>query len=302
MHKPLLIVIAGPTAVGKTSVAIRLAQLLQTEIISADSRQCYQGMAIGTAQPSQEELAAIVHHFVACFSPEEQLTAADFERISLAYLAQIFKQNQTAIVCGGTGLYIKALCDGLDEMPAVDQQINAAVVANYEMLGIDWLREAMRQEDPEFYAQAAIDNPARMLRALAFMRSTGKSILTFQTGVSKDRPFRVLKIGLDLPRATLYERINQRVDLMMQEGLLAEVSALYPLRKLKNLNTVGYTELFDYLEHTVSLDAAIDKIKQHSRNYAKRQLTWFKKDPAFHWFQADDIQLMDRLIALVHSH
>lgn len=302
MQKPLLIVIAGPTAVGKTAVAIRLAQLLDTEIISADSRQCYQGMAIGTAQPSQEELAAVVHHFVARFSPAEQLTAADFERLSLAYLDQIFKQKQTAIVCGGTGLYIKALCEGLDDMPPIDEQINAIVVQDYAMLGIEWLREAIRKEDPLFYAQAAIDNPARMLRALAFVRSVGKSILTFQTGLTKERPFRVLKIGLELPRVMLYERINQRVDLMMQEGLLAEVSALFALRHAKNLNTVGYAELFAYLEHKSSLDFAVDKIKQHSRNYAKRQLTWFTKDPAVHWYRSDDPTLMQQLQSLVQSY
>lgn len=300
--KPLLIVIAGPTAVGKTAVAIRLAQLLDTEIISADSRQCYQGMAIGTAQPSPEELTAVAHHFVASFSPEENLTAADFERLSLAYLDQIFKEKQTAIVCGGTGLYIKALCEGLDDMPSVDEQINARVLHDYGMFGIEWLREAIRQEDPLFYAQSAIANPARMLRALAFVRATGKSILAFQTGIAKERPFRVLKIGLTLPRTMLYERINQRVDVMMQQGLLAEVSALYPLRHAKNLNTVGYTELFAYLEHNSSLDFAVDKIKQHSRNYAKRQLTWFAKDPDFHWFQADDVQLIDQLLAVVNSH
>jgi tRNA dimethylallyltransferase len=300
MQKPLLIVIAGPTAVGKTAVAIRLAQLLQTEIISADSRQCYQGMAIGTAQPNRAELAAVMHHFVASYSPEVSLNAADFERLSLGYLENIFAQKQTAIVCGGTGLYIKALCAGLDDMPAVDVQINATVLQDYEMLGVDWLREAIRQEDPLFYAQAATDNPARMLRALAFVRSVGKSILLFQIGQSKERPFRILKIGLELPRVVLYDRINQRVDLMMQEGLLDEVRALYPLHKLKNLNTVGYAELFAYLSGTTSLADAVDKIKQHSRNYAKRQLTWFKKDPAFHWFLADDAQLIDQIIALIN--
>ncbi len=287
-----LLVIAGPTAVGKTAIAIEVAKSLGTEIISADSRQCYRGMSIGTAQPSTEERATVPHHFVDCYEVQEALSAADFERYALDQLNQIFSKSQYAVVCGGTGLYIKALCEGLDDMPAIDAIISQMVSDRYAAEGMDWLREELRQKDPEFAAMGEMENPARMLRALAFKLSVGKSIVQYRTAVKKDRPFEIINIGLELPREQLYERINQRVDLMMQQGLLQEAQQLYPQRNLKNLQTVGYTELFDYLNNTMTLEQAVDKIKQHSRNYAKRQLTWFKKDKAFTWLNAQDPHLM----------
>jgi tRNA dimethylallyltransferase len=287
-----LLVIAGPTAVGKTAIAIEVAKTLGTEIISADSRQCYRGMSIGTAQPSTEERATVPHHFVDCYEVQEALSAADFERYALDQLNQIFSKSQYAVVCGGTGLYIKALCEGLDDMPAIDAIISQMVSDRYAAEGMDWLREELRQKDPEFAAMGEMENPARMLRALAFKLSVGKSIVQYRTAVKKDRPFEIINIGLELPREQLYERINQRVDLMMQQGLLQEAQQLYPQRNLKNLQTVGYTELFDYLNNTMTLEQAVDKIKQHSRNYAKRQLTWFKKDKAFTWLNAQDPHLM----------
>lgn len=282
-----LIVIAGPTAVGKTAVAIELAQQLKTEIISADSRQCYVGMAIGTAQPSLDELQVVPHHFINCYQPEESLTAADFERIALEHLEDIFEQNNTAIVCGGTGLYIKALCEGLDEMPAMDKDIVDSVNQFYISEGIERLRSELLAEDPLFAASGEMNNPSRMIRALAFKRSIGASITVFRTGIRKERPFRIIKIGLELPRELLYQRINHRVDLMMQQGLLQEAERLFPKRDLKNLNTVGYSELFDFFEHKTDLSTAIEKIKQHSRNYAKRQMTWFKKDQEFLWLNGN---------------
>jgi tRNA dimethylallyltransferase len=287
-----LLVIAGPTAVGKTAIAIEVAKTLGTEIISADSRQCYRGMSIGTAQPSTEERATVPHHFVDCYEVQEALSAADFERYALDQLNQIFSKSQYAVVCGGTGLYIKALCEGLDDMPAIDAIISQMVSDRYAAEGMDWLREELRQKDPEFAAMGEMENPARMLRALAFKLSVGKSIVQYRTAVKKDRPFEIINIGLELPREQLYERINQRVDIMMQQGLLQEAQQLYPQRNLKNLQTVGYTELFDYLNNTMTLEQAVDKIKQHSRNYAKRQLTWFKKDKAFTWLNAQDPHLM----------
>lgn len=287
-----LLVIAGPTAVGKTAIAIEVAKSLGTEIISADSRQCYRGMSIGTAQPSTEERATVPHHFVDCYEIQEALSAADFERYALDQLNQIFSKSQYAVVCGGTGLYIKALCEGLDDMPAIDAIISQMVSDRYAAEGMDWLREELRQKDPEFAAMGEMENPARMLRALAFKLSVGKSIVQYRTAVKKDRPFEIINIGLELPREQLYERINQRVDIMMQQGLLQEAQQLYPQRNLKNLQTVGYTELFDYLNNTMTLEQAVDKIKQHSRNYAKRQLTWFKKDKAFTWLNAQDPHLM----------
>lgn len=287
-----LLVIAGPTAVGKTAIAIEVAKSLGTEIISADSRQCYRGMSIGTAQPSTEERATVPHHFVDCYEVQEALSAADFERYALDQLNQIFSKSQYAVVCGGTGLYIKALCEGLDDMPAIDAIISQMVSDRYAAEGMDWLREELRQKDPEFAAMGEMENPARMLRALAFKLSVGKSIVQYRTAIKKDRPFEIINIGLELPREQLYERINQRVDIMMQQGLLQEAQQLYPQRNLKNLQTVGYTELFDYLNNTMTLEQAVDKIKQHSRNYAKRQLTWFKKDKAFTWLNAQDPHLM----------
>lgn len=297
-NQPTLIVIAGPTAVGKTSVAIDLAKHLGTEILSADSRQCYQGMRIGTAQPNADERAQVVHHFVDCYAPEKELSAADFEREALSILDTIFINHQSAIVCGGTGLYIKALCEGLDDMPSVDPLIQTRINEEYAQQGIEWLRNRLRTTDPVFFAQGEVENPARMLRALIFSLSTGKSITEFRTGIKKPRSFRIIKIGLELPRAILYERINTRVEQMIKEGLVEEVQQLLPLRNCKNLNTVGYSEIFDFLDDTTSLETAIDKIKQHSRNYAKRQLTWFKKDLDFHWFAADEVNLIEKITAI----
>lgn len=291
-------IIAGPTAVGKTAIAISLAQRLGTEIVSADSRQCYQGMTIGTAQPSAEELAAVKHYFIDEFPVTTALSAADYETLALQYLDTIFKAHNTAVVCGGTGLYLKALCEGLDEMPETDEAIANELEEAYKANGLLWLQEAVAKEDPEFYRQAEIHNPSRLLRALAFIRTTGKSIVHYRTQSKKQRPFDIVKIGLELPREILYDRINRRVDLMMQEGLLQEVEKLFPQRSLKNLQTVGYAELFDYLEGKCTLPEAVDKIKQHTRNYAKRQMTWFKKDKDMHWLRSDDANVVEKIVNL----
>lgn len=291
-------VIAGPTAVGKTSVAIGLAQKLHTAIISADSRQCYKEMTIGTAKPSAEELAAVKHYFVNECSVADSLTAADFETRALQYLDQIFAHNQTAVVCGGTGLYIKALCEGLDEMPEVDEQVVYDVNTEYALNGLNWLQQRVKLEDEAFYATGEIKNPARLLRALIFKRSTGTSITNFRKGEKKQRNFHCIQVGLELSREELYARINERVDSMLLHGLLSEVKALYPLKEHKNLQTVGYTELFNYLDGVYDLDEAVNKIKQHTRNYAKRQMTWFRKDEHMHWFHADDPQLIDKILAI----
>lgn len=289
-------IIAGPTAVGKTAIAIQLAKQLGTSIISADSRQCYREMSIGTAKPSAEELAAVQHYFIDTHSVTEHLTTADFEKLSLQYLDDIFKTTNTAVVCGGTGLYIKTLCQGIDDMPDVDKAIEQEVKDIYAQQGISWLQEAIKNEDPAFYQSGEIQNPVRMLRALAFVRSTGESITAYKTGQRKERPFNIVKVALELPREVLYDRINKRVDMMMKQGLLEEATALYPQRHLKNLQTVGYTELFDYMDGKCDLQTAIDKIKQHSRNYAKRQLTWFRKDKEFRWLQADSADVITEII------
>jgi len=294
-----VLIIAGPTAVGKTGIALEAAKTLGTAIISADSRQCYEGMPIGTAQPSQAELAAVPHYFINSFPVTQSLNAADFERFALGYLEEIFQQHDTAIVCGGTGLYIRALCDGLDEMPAVDENIRVAIELQYGQLGLVWLQEQMQLHDPAFMMQADGANPARLLRAFTFQQSTGESITKYQSTQKKQRPFRMVKVGLELPRPLLYERINTRVDLMMEQGFLAEAESLYPHRHLKNLQTVGYTELFDFLSGNTTLEKAVELIKQHSRNYAKRQLTWFKKDHEMHWLQADDRTVVEQILALL---
>lgn len=295
---PIVYVIAGPTAVGKTAVSIALAQRLGTAIVSADSRQCYRGMTIGTAKPAAAELAAAPHYFIDSHNSTDALTAADYEQLSLQYIGEVLQTHSSVVVCGGTGLYIQALCEGLDVMPPADPQIVTAAEQQYAQQGIAWLQQAVATEDPEFYSRGEIQNPARLLRALAFIRTNGSSIVNYRTNSRKQRPFRIVKVGLELPREVLYERINQRVDIMMKQGLLQEVTELMPYRHLKNLQTVGYAELFEYIEGNCTLDYAVDKIKQHSRNYAKRQLTWFKKDKEFIWFSAADPQLTDKILAL----
>lgn len=293
-----IIVIAGPTAVGKTALSIEVAKRLGTSIVSADSRQCYQGMAIGTAQPSPDEMEQVRHYFIDAFPVTTSLTAADYEELALSYLSEIFKTSDTAVICGGTGLYIKALCEGLDEMPEIDNNIATAVNDAYQNLGREWLTRALENEDPVFASRGEMQNPARMIRALIFKRSVGKSLLEFHTTARKQRPFDIIKVALDLPRAVLYDRINERVIQMLDRGLLQEVEQLYSLRYLKNLQTVGYTELFDYLSGKHSIRQAISLIQQHSRNYAKRQLTWFRKDPEYIWLNPFDESSVKKIVQI----
>jgi tRNA dimethylallyltransferase len=291
-------VIAGPTAVGKSALAIALAQRLGTAIVSADSRQCYRGMTIGTSKPASAELKAVPHYFIDEFPVTALLTAADYESLALKYLEKIFTTHTTAVVCGGTGLYIKALCDGLDEMPQTDPVIVNHITDEYNLQGLLWLQNAVKKEDSEFYNAGEIQNPARMIRALSFIRTTGSSITQYRTAIKKQRPFRIIKAGLQLPRGQLYDRINERVDKMMADGLLAEVTQLLPYRDLKNLQSVGYSELFDLIDGKCTLPQAVEKIKQHTRNYAKRQLTWFSKDKDIVWFNADDKDVVGKILAL----
>jgi len=275
-----------------------LAARLGTSIISADSRQCYKIMDIGTAKPTIADRAAIKHYFVDEFPFTQNITAADYETLALGYLDKIFTAHSTAIVCGGTGLYIKALCEGLDAMPAIDDRIEVQVNEQYKEKGILWLQNAVKESDPLFYAQGEIQNPMRLIRALVFKLSTGESITTYRTGIKKIRSFNIIKVGLELPREELNHRINQRVDIMMKEGLLAEVKQLYSYKDLKNLQTVGYSELFDYLDDNYSLEEAVLKIKQNTRHYAKRQMTWFKKDKDVIWFNANEHNLTEQILLL----
>jgi len=278
-----VIIIAGPTAVGKTSFAIDLAKHYQTEIISADSRQCYKEMKIGVARPSDEELAAIKHYFIASHSVTEDLNAGSFEKYALAAADEIFQRNKVAIMVGGTGLYIKAFCEGIDPMPVVPDEVRKQVIEGYEQKGLIWLQKELQQKDPAFWEVAEQQNPQRLMRALEVLYATGQSIMVYRTAKKIERPFRVIKIGLELPKEESHNRIHQRVDQMMADGLVAEVKTLLPYRSHNALQTVGYKEVFEHLDGNSSLEEAVTQIKTNTRQYAKRQMTWFKKDKEIEW-------------------
>jgi tRNA dimethylallyltransferase len=286
--KKNLIVVVGPTAIGKTALAIDLAQYFSTEIISADSRQFFKEMDIGTAKPSIEELAAVPHHFVNSHSINTFFSTGDFENQALEKMEGLFSIHDQLIMVGGSGLYINAVCNGLDELPDTDLNIRAELKERFATEGIETIKQQLAAVDPEFYARVDQANPQRMIRGLEFFLSTGEKLSTYQTNSKKERPFNQIKIGLNTDRAKLYARINHRVDLMMAAGLLKEVESLLPYRHLNALNTVGYTELFDYLDGHVTLEQAVDAIKQNTRRFAKRQLTWFRKDVATIWFEPND--------------
>lgn len=288
MRNKCCIIIAGPTAVGKTALAVALAQQLGTSIISADSRQCFKELEIGVAKPSAEELAAVPHYFINTHHITETVNAASFEEEALAAAEAIFAKQEVAVMVGGTGLYIKAFCEGMDAIPAIPEAVRKEITMAYEENGLAWLQEQVAKSDPTWFAQGEVQNPQRLMRALEVVRHTGQSILHFQQGNKQQRPFRIIKIGLELPRPVLYERINQRVLQMMAAGLEAEVRGLYDQRHLNALQTVGYRELFDYIEGKYSLKDAVAKLQQNTRHYAKRQLTWFKKDESYIWLPPDD--------------
>lgn len=281
-----VILIAGPTAVGKTAAAISLAKKFHTEIISADSRQCYREMNIGVARPTPEELLAISHHFIASHTIHEEVNAGVYETYALEKAAVLFKEHPVIVLTGGTGLYIKAFCEGIDEMPSIPAEIRKRIILSYEEKGLLWLQEQLMEKDPVFWQTAEQQNPQRLMRALEFIEAVGQSITLFRSGKKIERSFQVIKIGLEMQRDLLNTRINQRVDIMMQSGLLEEAKRLFPLRQLNALQTVGYQELFDYLEAKTDLNRAVELIKQHTRQYAKRQMTWFKKDSSIHWVNA----------------
>ena len=283
-YQNTIIIIAGPTAVGKTNLAIRLAQYFNTQIISADSRQCFTELNIGTAKPTSAELLAVPHYFINSHSIHQEINAADFEQYALQSADAIFAQQNIAVMVGGTGLYIKAFCEGLDKMPAIPADIRNGIVKQYEEEGISFLQNELQKHDPQYWQQAEQQNPQRLMRALEVFRATDNSILFYRNRTAAQRPFNIIKIGLELPRDILYERINLRVDDMMKEGLLEEVESLLPYQHLNALQTVGYKELFNFSNGKTSLSNAIDLIKQNTRHYAKRQMTWFKKDKSITWF------------------
>ncbi len=291
------IVIAGPTAVGKTALAVEIARHFSTAIISADSRQCYRELNIGVAKPSAAELAQVHHYFVDSHSVHDNLSAADFEKYALEAAARIFEHSDVAVMTGGTGLYIRAFCEGMDPIPPVKEAIRKQVTEAYALHGIQWLQEEIRTADPDFFEKGEMQNPQRMMRALEVKRSSGQSILSFQTNAKVKRDFNIIRVALELPREGLYERINRRVDEMMAAGLANEVKSLLPYQSLNALQTVGYRELFAYHEGEISLSRAVELIKQHTRHYAKRQMTWFKKDPAFSWYAPQYDVLLKGILA-----
>jgi tRNA dimethylallyltransferase len=283
MH-PTLVVIAGPTAVGKTAFSVELAQHLKTEIISADSRQFYKELTIGTAKPTAIELAACQHHFINHIHLKENYTAAQFEEEALALCNLKFMQHQQLVLTGGSGLYIDALCHGFDDAPPSDPAVRAELDLVLKNNGIKALQQMLIQLDPDYSQKVDINNPQRLIRAIEINQLSGKNMHFFLKGKVKQRPFKILKICLTMDRELLYERINKRVDHMIVNGLEDEALAYYHLKDINALQTVGYKEFFDYFEGNYSYTEAVDKIKQNSRNYAKRQLTWFKRDKEYTWF------------------
>jgi len=282
--------VVGPTAVGKTSFAIALSRALNTEIISADARQCYKEMNIGVARPSADELKTVPHHFIASHSVNENINASFYENWALEKLENLFTRNEAVVMVGGTGLYIKAFCEGLDLIPAIDAEIRENIIAQYEKLGLRWLQKEVSVKDPQYWEKGEQKNPQRLMRALEVMLGTGSSITSFQNKKAVERPFKIVKIGLELPREELYERINARVLTMVEEGLEKEVKSLEAVAHLNALQTVGYSEWKDYFDVKISKEKVIENIQQNTRHYAKRQMTWFKRDPSITWFNASTVE------------
>jgi len=285
-----LISVVGPTAIGKTAMAIQLAQHFHTEIISSDSRQFFKEMEIGTAKPSPQELAAAKHHFIDSHSVAKLFSTGDFEQEALKTLEEIFSKNDVAIMVGGSGLYVNALLNGLDEMPEIDLAIREELNKKFEIEGLAAIQLQLAALDPEYFAKVDQNNPQRMIRGLEVFLSTGKKLSSMLSATKKVRPFKVIKLGLNTDRAVLYDRINRRVDLMIENGLVEEVKSLIPYRSYNALNTVGYSEIFDYLDGKTSLADAISAIKQNTRRFAKRQLTWFRRDDEITWFEPNELK------------
>lgn len=281
-----LIVIAGPTASGKTALSVALAQKLGTSILSADSRQCFKEMNIGVAKPTTEEMQDIPHFFIDSHSITEDVNAGMYEQYGLSILEKIFSEKNKAVVVGGTGLYIKALCEGLDNMPHIDKQVRDTIIDQYEKQGLAWLQQQVSEKDLQYWdTTLEKENPQRLMRALEVVETTGRSILAFRSNTGKTRNFAIKKYAIEWPREQLYERINLRVDQMIANGLVEEVTKLLPYKHSNALQTVGYTEIFDFLENKTDLKTAVEKIKTNTRHYAKRQMTWFKRDTDIEWLQ-----------------
>lgn len=295
--KPTLVVITGPTAVGKTELCVKIAQHFNTEIISCDSRQFYKELAIGTAKPTTEEMNGVKHHFIDSHSINEDFNVNDFEKDALYILDELFKTNPFVILTGGSGLYIDILCDGFDEeVPGSDKTIRLQINQLYQKYGIEILQEKLKQLDSEFYKEIDLSNYKRLERAIEVCLLTGKKYSDIRKGSKQERPFNILKIGLERDRIELFDRINLRVDIMMQQGLLDEAKAVVNFKNKNALKTVGYSELFDYLEGNCTIEEAIEKIKVNSRKYAKRQMAWFNKNEAYKQFHPNEIEAIKKFI------
>lgn len=285
---PALIVLIGPTGVGKTELSLRIAEHFHTHIVSSDSRQLYADLKIGTAAPTPQQLQRVPHHFVGTLQLTDYYSAAQYESEALAVLDDLFKQQDVVLLTGGSMMYVDAICKGIDDIPTVDADTRQLMLQRYEEEGLERMCAELKLLDPEYYKIVDLKNPKRVIHALEICYMTGKTYTSFRTQQKKERPFRIIKIGLTRDRAELYQRINRRVDQMIEEGLVEEAKAVYPYRHLNSLNTVGYKEIFKYLDGEWELPFAIEKIKQNSRIYSRKQMTWFKRDKDILWFHPDE--------------
>ena len=283
-----LVILLGPTAVGKTELSLRLADCFHSPILSCDSRQLYRDLPIGTAAPTAAQLARVPHYFIGTLGLEDYYSAAQYEQDALAVLAQEFQTHDTLVMTGGSMMYIDAVCEGIDDIPTVDDETRNLLKQRYAAEGLEPLQKELRLLDPEYYAACDIRNTKRVIHALEICYMTGRTYTSFRVRAKKERPFRILKVGLHRERADLFDRINRRVTLMAQQGLVEEARRVLPFRHCNSLNTVGYKEIFQYLDGEWSLDFALEKIRRNTRVYAKKQMTWFKKDEAIRWFHPDD--------------
>lgn len=283
-----LIVVVGPTASGKTDLSIAIARHYNAPIISTDSRQVYKGLKIGTAYPSDEQLQSVEHHFIAELELTEDFNCGEYEKRALERLDKLFEKGNTVVAVGGSGLYIRALCEGMDTLPEADSELRSELADTLLFGGVEALAEQLRELDPEYYKVVDRNNPARVMRALEVCLVTGMKYSELRKGEVKERDFQIVKVGVDVPREVLYDRINRRVDMMIEAGLVEEARAVLPYRHCNSLHTVGYREMFDYFDGKITLDEAVELLKRNTRHYAKRQMTWFRRDSEIAWFSPTD--------------